>query len=189
MEDTPENRALLEDVANNQENYKGTDSKGVQWYSKDQPDGSQVWVTVRNTTIQNGGVNNTPKPWDPVTGYNRPRKEFYIMNYENRAFIALYNIVDRFYKEDKNEFILVLADDMCPYIFADGMSADPAAYADFNDYLNFYCAQTNQKDVVSAHKASIRFLEMYRDEFDFKIDNYIEKLTFELYKEEFENLR
>lgn len=189
LNDTPENRSLLENLANSQENYKGTTGNDLQWYSEIREDGSQAWVSVRNNTIQNGGINNPPRPWDPVTGYNRPRKEFYIMNYENRAFIALYNIVDRFYKEDKNEFILVLADDMCPYIFADGMSADPAAYADFNDYLNFYCAQTNQKDVVSAHKASIRFLEMYRDEFDFKIDNYIEKLTFELYKEEFENLR
>lgn len=73
IDDTPENRSLLETVANNKENYVGTDSYGTQWYSKTQADGSQVWVRVRNNTIQNGGINNPPKTWNPSTGYNKPK--------------------------------------------------------------------------------------------------------------------
>lgn len=38
------------------------------------------------------------------------------LNYGEQAFIALYNIVDMFYKEDKNEFILALVDDM-PHMY------------------------------------------------------------------------
>lgn len=73
IEDTPQNRSLLETVANDKENYVGTDSYGMQWYSKTQADGSQVWVRVRNNTIQNGGINNPPKIWNPSTGYNKPK--------------------------------------------------------------------------------------------------------------------
>lgn len=73
IEDTPENRSLLEAVANNKDNYVGTDRYGIQWYSKTQADGSQVWVRVKNNTIQNGGINNPPKTWNPSTGYNKPK--------------------------------------------------------------------------------------------------------------------
>lgn len=68
--DTPNNRKLLEDVANRTENFMGTDKYGNEWYSQTQSDGSQVWVTTRNGTIQNGGVNNPPKVWNTETGYN-----------------------------------------------------------------------------------------------------------------------
>lgn len=73
IDDTPENRSLLETVANNKQNYVGTDSYGTQWYSQTQSDGSQVWVRVRNNTIQNGGINNPPKTWNSSTGYNKPK--------------------------------------------------------------------------------------------------------------------
>ncbi len=73
IDDTPSNRTLLERVANSKENFVGTDSMGTQWFSKNQPDGSQVWVSVRNGTIQNGGINNPPKIWNSKTGYNKPK--------------------------------------------------------------------------------------------------------------------
>lgn len=70
--DTPENRALLEDVANDPANFRGTDKYGNEWYTKIQSDGSQVWVESRNGNIFEGGVNNTPKPWNPETGLKKP---------------------------------------------------------------------------------------------------------------------
>ena len=70
--DTPENRALLEDVANDSANFRGTDKYGNEWYTKTQSDGSQVWVESRNGNIFEGGVNNTPKPWNPDTGLKKP---------------------------------------------------------------------------------------------------------------------
>ena len=75
--DTPENRALLESVANNSECYVGEDSFDVGWYSQTQEDGSQVWVRVYKNTISDGGVNIIPRSWDPITGYNNnPNKCF-----------------------------------------------------------------------------------------------------------------
>ena len=70
--DTPENRALLEDVANDSANFRGTDKYGNEWYTKIQSDGSQVWVESRNGNIFEGGINNTPKPWNPETGLKKP---------------------------------------------------------------------------------------------------------------------
>ena len=70
--DTPENRALLEDVANDSANFRGTDKYGNEWYTRTQSDGSQVWVEIRNGKIFEGGVNVTPKQWNPETGLKKP---------------------------------------------------------------------------------------------------------------------
>lgn len=109
-----------------------------------------------------------------------------ISNYTDKAYLALYNIIDRYYNEDKNDWIASLASDMCPYTFEDGKSADPATYEDFTDCFNLCFAETKKEDVATGYAASIKFLEMYRDEFGFDIEKYIRSLTFELYKEEFE---
>lgn len=67
-DDTPENRKKLEGVANDNNNFLGTDQYGNDWYAKDNSDGTQTWVEVRGNKIRNGGVNLTPKPWNPLTG-------------------------------------------------------------------------------------------------------------------------
>ncbi|MDO4939935.1 MAG: hypothetical protein Q4E54_08270 [Lachnospiraceae bacterium] len=68
--DTPENRKMLEDLANNKELYRGRDADGCDWNSEMQQDGSQKWVRYRNGRIINGGINNPPRRWDSITGYN-----------------------------------------------------------------------------------------------------------------------
>ena len=78
IEDNKENRSLLEDVANDSRNYVGSDNYGNQWYSKVLPNGKQVWVQVRNNTIQNGGINDPPLQWNNGTGYSNPKGEFII---------------------------------------------------------------------------------------------------------------
>ena len=70
--DTIENRKLLEDVANNPDNFLGKDKYGNEWYAKLQDDGSQVWVEARNEKIFEGGVNNISKTWNPQTGLKKP---------------------------------------------------------------------------------------------------------------------
>lgn len=107
--------------------------------------------------------------------------------YKKQSYMALYNIIDKFYRKEKNEFIADLASDMCPYTFKDSNSADPAVYEDFSDCLNSCFAETEKTDITTAFKASIRFLEMYRDEFGFELNDYIERITIDLYKKEFEN--
>lgn len=70
LPDTPENRQLLVDVANDDDNYLGTDKYGNEWHARQESDGSQTWTTSRGGTIQNGGQNNPPHDWDDDTGLN-----------------------------------------------------------------------------------------------------------------------
>lgn len=69
--DTPENRALLENVANNAENFRGIDQYGNEWYTKVLENGKEVWVESRNGNIFEGGINENPKPWNPDTGLKK----------------------------------------------------------------------------------------------------------------------
>ncbi|MCI5143730.1 MAG: hypothetical protein D3909_18800 [Candidatus Electrothrix sp. ATG1] len=66
--DTPANRRLLRNIASDSRTTLGTDRFGNEWSARIQPDGSQVWVQTRNGVIQNGGVNQTPRNYNPDTG-------------------------------------------------------------------------------------------------------------------------
>ncbi len=66
--DTPTNRALLLEVANDASILLGPDAHGNQWFARLNANGSQTWVQVRNNLIINGGVNQTPKTYNPDTG-------------------------------------------------------------------------------------------------------------------------
>jgi len=41
-------------------------------FAKTLPDGRQVWVRTRNDVINNGGINDLPKTYNPATGLNNP---------------------------------------------------------------------------------------------------------------------
>ena len=68
---TSKNRELLTKLSV-PKNYVGTDGWGNQWYSKILKDGRQAWSESRNGIIWDGGINSSPLPWDPNTGYKRP---------------------------------------------------------------------------------------------------------------------
>jgi hypothetical protein len=71
--DTQANRALLVDVANNRAARLGTDQFGNVWSAATRADGTQVWVQMRNGQIINGGVNATPRTFNPQTGLSNLR--------------------------------------------------------------------------------------------------------------------
>lgn len=71
LPDTPENRRLLEELANDVKSHAGKDIRGNDWNIRDLEDGSQLWVTSKNGVIQNGGLNKPPKPWDEFTGLSQ----------------------------------------------------------------------------------------------------------------------
>ncbi len=66
--DTPANRRLLQQVADDRNRTLGTDRFGNTWSARNQADGTQVWTQVRNGVIQNGGVNQVPRSFSPKTG-------------------------------------------------------------------------------------------------------------------------
>lgn len=68
--DTPENRRLLLDVANDVSARLESDQYGNIWAARTLPDGQQAWVRIRADTILNGGINATPRDFNPRTGLN-----------------------------------------------------------------------------------------------------------------------
>jgi hypothetical protein len=74
LPDTPEHRALLEEVANDPKSALGTDRHGKTWSARTLPDGSQVWTATKGGTIINGGVNRKPRTFHPGTGLSSPAR-------------------------------------------------------------------------------------------------------------------
>ncbi|WP_013631018.1 hypothetical protein [Rubinisphaera brasiliensis] len=68
LPDTPANRQLLKDVADDPATTLGPDKYGNTWSARTNPDGTQTWVQTRGDQIINGGVNQTPKTYNPQTG-------------------------------------------------------------------------------------------------------------------------
>lgn len=71
LSDTPDNRKTLYNLANDKSAHMGKDNRGLDWHIKLNEDGTQTWVTSLNGVIQNGGINNPPHKWDPMTGLSR----------------------------------------------------------------------------------------------------------------------
>jgi filamentous hemagglutinin len=70
--DTPENRRLILEVANDMSARLSPDQYGNSWAARLLPGGQQVWVRIRADTINNGGINAKPRKFNPKTGLNRP---------------------------------------------------------------------------------------------------------------------
>jgi len=75
LTNTPRNRETLLGVANDPAYYIGKDENGVDWFAKTNSDGSQTWVRVLKGVIRDGGQNETPRPWDNITGLNNNPKK------------------------------------------------------------------------------------------------------------------
>jgi filamentous hemagglutinin len=72
LPDTPANRALLRATASNPQNFLGTDRFGNQWFAELNGDGTQIWVRVRGGVINNGGLNQVPRTFNPESGLSAP---------------------------------------------------------------------------------------------------------------------
>ena len=70
LSDTPANRKLLSDLANDQSKFIGKDKYGNLWNAETNSDGTQNWVRYQNGTINEGGQNASPRPWNSETGLN-----------------------------------------------------------------------------------------------------------------------
>lgn len=75
--DTPENRKMLLDLANNPKYHVGKDMWECEWHIRINQDGTQDYTREYNLTITEGGKNLIPLSWDEETGlkYNPMKGE------------------------------------------------------------------------------------------------------------------
>ena len=71
LEDTSYNRGLLENLVNDKTNYHGPDRFGKGMYGKILPNGKQLWAHLYRGRIVNGGINESPKPYNPISGFSK----------------------------------------------------------------------------------------------------------------------
>ena len=70
LKDTPENRKMLLDLANDTKYHKGFDRYGNDWNVRLNHDGTQDYTRSYNNRINSGGKNIIPHKWDDETGLN-----------------------------------------------------------------------------------------------------------------------
>ena len=70
LTDTPSNRKILTDLANDATKFVGTDKYGNSWNAEITNEGAQNWVRYRDGTINEGGRNKVARNWNNETGYN-----------------------------------------------------------------------------------------------------------------------
>lgn len=68
------NRNLLINLTNDDNSFLGIDENGINWYAKNLSDGRQLWVTVKDNIIQNGGINEEHIEFTPKKGLKRHNK-------------------------------------------------------------------------------------------------------------------
>ncbi len=99
--------------------------------------------------------------------------------YINKAYIALFSLLDLRFNESKDSELGRLLSDMNPNLFAQDTSADSACFEDYVDC----CVSYESDSILNAYKASIDFLKLYCNEFGFEIMIIIEEIS----SQEFEN--
>ncbi|MBQ7523385.1 MAG: hypothetical protein IJT07_02565 [Oscillospiraceae bacterium] len=78
LPDTPENRQLIFDLANDSSKFVGIDAYGTSWHAVINADGTQTWVRYYNKTriISDAGQNQKPFAWNDRTGFNIEPKQW-----------------------------------------------------------------------------------------------------------------
>ena len=75
LADTPENRKMVSDLANDAQYFVGKDRYGNDWHIRNNEDGTQDWVRHQNMVINEGGRNSNQITWDPETGLYKNIKD------------------------------------------------------------------------------------------------------------------
>ena len=70
LTDTPQNRQLLSDLANDTSKLAGKDKYGNSWNIETTKEGFQNWVRYQNGTINEGGRNLVPRICNNSTSLN-----------------------------------------------------------------------------------------------------------------------
>jgi hypothetical protein len=134
MPDTPENRALLVEVADDPTTMLGMDGLGNVWSARLQSDGSQLWTQTRGDQIVNGGLNRRPRSFDLRTGMSGAHRRGEQVSRQKdliaaEAFQAMAAFLERYWERGRSDELASLLGALA--IQPDGRPADPALAKDW----------------------------------------------------------
>ena len=99
-------------------------------------------------------------------------------NFTKRAYLTLFNLLDLKFNNTGDKELGRLLSDMNPNTFINDTSADSACYEDFCDCADDF----ENNEIVSAYSVSIKFLEMYCNNFGFEIQKVIDDISLKEYE-------
>ena len=108
-------------------------------------------------------------------------------NYYVKCYIAFYYTLHNIFKKSKKPIaphpfsLCDLLSDMCPFTFTTGMSADPAAYFDYETILKSLNPDIENETADSGYAAGQKFLQMYAEEYEYELQETIENFIFDDY--------
>ncbi len=101
---------------------------------------------------------------------------------QGKAFMAMYHLLDGVYSRFPYKNLAVVLSDTSPYIWADGMPADPAAWDDFCEFYN-EARDAYSAEFDAAYYTCLRFLKQYDEEWGYPIPYAMEEFTRDKYWE------
>lgn len=108
-------------------------------------------------------------------------------NYYERCYLAFYWTLEHIFKRTKqpvapHPFSLCdLLSDMCPFTFGTGMSADPAAFYDYEKILRKIVTGQGMETIFHGYLAGREFMQMYMDAYEYELETAIQAFSLEDY--------
>lgn len=108
-------------------------------------------------------------------------------SYCQRCYIAFYWTLEHIFRQSgapvsPHPFSLCdLLGDMCPFTFSTGMSADPAAYADYESLLKGRLRTGEDETVQNGYAAGGEFMQMYMTEYGYELEEAVKHFSLEDY--------
>lgn len=108
-------------------------------------------------------------------------------NYYERCYIAFYWTLEHIFLQSKkpvspHPFSLCdLLSDMCPFTFASGVSADPAAYADYENLLKRKTTAKEDETVLNGYIAGREYMQMYMTEYEYELEDAVKNFSLDDY--------
>ena len=104
-------------------------------------------------------------------------------NYYERCYIAFYWTLENIFKKSKSPIaphpfsLCDLLSDMCPFTFVTGMSADPAAYFDYEKLLKNKIMAPEDETVLKGYAAGREFIQMYMTEYEYALEDVLKSFS------------
>lgn len=104
-------------------------------------------------------------------------------NYYERCYIAFYWTLEHIFLQSKDPVsphpfsLCDLLSDMCPFTFATGISADPAAYFDYEKILKNIVTVPEDETTLNGYVAGREYLQMYMTEYEYELEWAIKKFS------------